>query len=227
MPERVLVTGVLGCLGAWVSRCVLEDGDAVVGYDLGERHEPARARPRRRRRPRRPRHGGHHRPRRRRAAPSTSTRSRGSSTSPRCRCPSSAPTRRSACRSTSPAPSTCSTPSRGGSAGSPTSPTRARPPSTPPTDPSPAPESGGARPGTLYGVSKLADEGIARVYHAEHGRAVDRAAAVRRLRAGPRPGHDLRADDRRCSRPSAASRSTSASPARRSTTTRPTSRGRS
>jgi nucleoside-diphosphate-sugar epimerase len=36
MPERVLVTGVLGCLGAWVARCVLDDGDAVVGYDLGD-----------------------------------------------------------------------------------------------------------------------------------------------------------------------------------------------
>lgn len=36
MAERVLVTGVLGCLGAWVARCVLADGDAVVGYDLGE-----------------------------------------------------------------------------------------------------------------------------------------------------------------------------------------------
>ena len=57
-------------------------------------------------------------------------------------------------------------------------------------DPSPAPESGGIRPGTLYGVSKLADEGMARVYHAELRRAVDRAAAVRRLRAGPRPGND-------------------------------------
>lgn len=30
-----LVTGVLGCLGAWVARCVLADGDDVVGYDLG------------------------------------------------------------------------------------------------------------------------------------------------------------------------------------------------
>ena len=48
MPERVLVTGVLGCLGAWVSRCVLDDGDAVVGYDLGDL-APPRARPRRRR----------------------------------------------------------------------------------------------------------------------------------------------------------------------------------
>ncbi len=36
MPERVLVSGALGCLGAWVSRCVLDDGDSVVGYDLGD-----------------------------------------------------------------------------------------------------------------------------------------------------------------------------------------------
>ena len=36
MSERVLVTGVLGCLGAWVARAVLGDGDDVVGYDLGE-----------------------------------------------------------------------------------------------------------------------------------------------------------------------------------------------
>lgn len=35
MPERVLVTGALGCVGAWVARCVIEDGDAVIGYDLG------------------------------------------------------------------------------------------------------------------------------------------------------------------------------------------------
>jgi nucleoside-diphosphate-sugar epimerase len=35
LAEKVLVTGVLGCLGVWVSHCVLEDGDAVVGFDLG------------------------------------------------------------------------------------------------------------------------------------------------------------------------------------------------
>ena len=40
MSERVLVTGALGCLGAWVARCVLDDGDAVVGYDLGD--DPSR-----------------------------------------------------------------------------------------------------------------------------------------------------------------------------------------
>jgi nucleoside-diphosphate-sugar epimerase len=36
VSERYLVTGVLGCLGAWVARAVLGDGDDVVGYDLGE-----------------------------------------------------------------------------------------------------------------------------------------------------------------------------------------------
>ena len=36
MSERFLVTGVLGCLGAWVARAVLADGGEVVGYDLGE-----------------------------------------------------------------------------------------------------------------------------------------------------------------------------------------------
>jgi len=36
VSERYLVTGVLGCLGAWVARAVLADGGDVVGYDLGE-----------------------------------------------------------------------------------------------------------------------------------------------------------------------------------------------
>ncbi len=36
MPERVFVTGVLGCLGAWVARMALDDGDDVVGYDVGD-----------------------------------------------------------------------------------------------------------------------------------------------------------------------------------------------
>jgi nucleoside-diphosphate-sugar epimerase len=35
MADRYLVTGVLGCVGAWVARAVLEDGHEVVGYDLG------------------------------------------------------------------------------------------------------------------------------------------------------------------------------------------------
>jgi nucleoside-diphosphate-sugar epimerase len=36
VSERFLVTGVLGCLGAWVARAVLDEGAAVVGFDLGE-----------------------------------------------------------------------------------------------------------------------------------------------------------------------------------------------
>ena len=36
LSERVLITGVLGCLGAWAAKAVLEDGDEPVGYDLGD-----------------------------------------------------------------------------------------------------------------------------------------------------------------------------------------------
>ena len=36
LSERVLVTGALGCLGAWAVKTVLEDGDEPVGYDLGD-----------------------------------------------------------------------------------------------------------------------------------------------------------------------------------------------
>ena len=36
LSERVLVTGALGCLGAWAAKAVLEDGDEPVGFDLGE-----------------------------------------------------------------------------------------------------------------------------------------------------------------------------------------------
>jgi UDP-glucuronate 4-epimerase len=35
VAERVLVTGVLGCLGAWVAHAALADGAEVIGYDLG------------------------------------------------------------------------------------------------------------------------------------------------------------------------------------------------
>lgn len=35
MSERYLVTGVLGCLGAWTARMLLADGADVVGLDLG------------------------------------------------------------------------------------------------------------------------------------------------------------------------------------------------
>jgi nucleoside-diphosphate-sugar epimerase len=33
--ERVLVTGALGCVGAWAVKAALDDGDEPVGYDLG------------------------------------------------------------------------------------------------------------------------------------------------------------------------------------------------
>ncbi len=37
MPEsgRTLVTGALGCLGAWTLKALLDDGEEPVGYDLG------------------------------------------------------------------------------------------------------------------------------------------------------------------------------------------------
>ena len=54
--------------------------------------------------------------------------------------------------------------------------------------------SGRHRPTTLYGVSKLADEGMARVYAADAGLASVGLRPLRRLRVGPRPGHDVRAD---------------------------------
>ena len=34
--ERWLVTGALGCIGAWTIRTLLDDGEQVVAYDLGE-----------------------------------------------------------------------------------------------------------------------------------------------------------------------------------------------
>lgn len=35
MPERTLVTGALGCVGAWTIKALLEDGEDPVGYDFG------------------------------------------------------------------------------------------------------------------------------------------------------------------------------------------------
>ena len=34
--ERWLVTGALGCIGAWTIKTLLDDGQEVVGYDLGD-----------------------------------------------------------------------------------------------------------------------------------------------------------------------------------------------
>jgi nucleoside-diphosphate-sugar epimerase len=39
--QRWLVTGALGCIGAWCCRQLVREGHAVVGFDLGEdRHRP-------------------------------------------------------------------------------------------------------------------------------------------------------------------------------------------
>jgi UDP-glucuronate 4-epimerase len=35
LAERTLVTGALGCIGAWTIRALLDDGEEAVGYDLG------------------------------------------------------------------------------------------------------------------------------------------------------------------------------------------------
>ena len=35
MSERFLVTGILGCIGAWTARLLVDEGVPVVGYDLG------------------------------------------------------------------------------------------------------------------------------------------------------------------------------------------------
>ena len=169
MPERVLVTGVLGCLGAWVARCVLDDGDAVVGYDLGDaRHrlelvlgdDAATDRARQ---------GRHHRAGGARARASTSTRSRASIHLAALQVPfvranpplgmhvnvaGTVNVFEAVSRRLDRIPNVVYASSTAVYTAD---------------DPSPAPESGGTRPGTLYGVSKLADEGMARVYHAELG----------------------------------------------------------
>jgi UDP-glucuronate 4-epimerase len=36
MPERFLVTGALGCIGAWILRQLVREGVPAVGYDLGD-----------------------------------------------------------------------------------------------------------------------------------------------------------------------------------------------
>jgi nucleoside-diphosphate-sugar epimerase len=36
LAERWLVTGALGCIGAWTIKTLLDDGEEVVGYDLGD-----------------------------------------------------------------------------------------------------------------------------------------------------------------------------------------------
>ena len=192
MPEadRTLVTGALGCLGAWTLKALLDIGEEPVGFDLGDDDARLRARARRTSARGSTLVAGDVTDRRRSGARSTSTRSRTSSTSPRSRCRSAARSRRSARASTCSARSSSSRRSRRGSTGSPAR-LRELDGRLQPADPSPAPESGGTAPATLYGVFKLANEGTARVYWQDDGVAVDRDPAVRRVRAGPGPGAHL------------------------------------
>src|SRR5918999_5034338 len=36
MPERFLVTGALGCIGAWILRQLVREGIPAAGFDLGD-----------------------------------------------------------------------------------------------------------------------------------------------------------------------------------------------
>jgi nucleoside-diphosphate-sugar epimerase len=169
VSERFLVTGVLGCLGAWVARAVLADGDEVVGYDLGE--DTARLRLVL---------GGEDADR--------VTLVRGDITDLEAleRAIDDHAITRVVHLAALQVPFVRANPPLGmrvnvagtvnvfeavssrldripGVAYASSSAVYSA------SDPSPAPESGGTTPGTLYGVSKLADEGMARVYAADKG----------------------------------------------------------
>src|SRR5512145_3081764 len=168
MSERFLVTGVLGCLGSWVARAVLADGDEVVGYDLGE--DTARLRL----------VLGEEADR--------VSRVRGDVTDLGAleRALDEHEVTRVVHLAALQVPFVRANPPLGmrvnvagtvnvfeavakrldripGVAYATSTAVYSR------SDPSPAPESGGTAPGTLYGVSKLADEGMARVYAADNG----------------------------------------------------------
>lgn len=168
MSERYLVTGALGCLGAWVARTVLDDGDEVVGYDLGE--DTARLRL----------------VLAEDAGRITLVRGDITDLDALERALDEHEITRVVHLAALQVPSVRASPPLGmrvnvagtvnvfeavakrldripcvAYASSTAVYSRA--------DPSPAPESGGTAPGTLYGVSKLADEGMARVYAADVG----------------------------------------------------------
>jgi UDP-glucuronate 4-epimerase len=168
VPERLLVTGVLGCVGSWVARAALEDGGEVVGYDLGS--DTARL-----------------------ALvlgddADRVTLVQGDITDPATleRTLDEHEITRVVHLAALQVPFVKANPPLGmrvNVAGTvnvfeAVSKRLDRIPGVAyassaavygPSDPSPAPESGGAAPATLYGVSKLADEGMARVYAADAG----------------------------------------------------------
>jgi nucleoside-diphosphate-sugar epimerase len=169
LSERVLITGVLGCLGSWAAKAVLEHGDEPVGYDLGDATHRLELilTPAERER---------------------LTLVRGDITDldafartldeheitrvvhlaalqvPFCRADPALGARVNVVGTVNvfeavkerldriPGVAYASSAAVYG-----------------PNDPSPAPESGGIAPGTIYGVYKLANEGTARLYHAESG----------------------------------------------------------
>lgn len=169
MSERVLVTGALGCVGAWAVKAVLDDGDEAVGYDLGEADhrlrlvlsEPERAR---------------------------LTLVRGDITDLDAlgRALDEHGITRVVHLAALQVPFCRADPVRGARVNvvgtvNVFEAVKARLDRIPgvayassaavygPDDPSPAPEAGGASPATLYGVYKLANEGTARLYWAESG----------------------------------------------------------
>lgn len=168
MSERLLVTGVLGCLGAWVARLALERGDDVVGFDLGEDRSrlalvigPGEADVRLARGDiteldtiervldeyaiTRVVHLAALQVPFVRANPSLGMRVNVQGTTNVFEAVARRQGRIPAIVYASSAAVYS------------------------PSDPDPAPEAGGTRPTTLYGISKLADEGLARVYHADTG----------------------------------------------------------
>ncbi len=42
MTDRFLVTGALGCIGAWTCAVLAEEGVEVAGFDLGDDHRRLR-----------------------------------------------------------------------------------------------------------------------------------------------------------------------------------------
>ena len=169
-PRRILVTGVLGCLGAWTAREALADGDEVVGFDLGE--DLARLRL----------VLGDD------AARVTLVRGDITDLDAVERVLDEHEITRVVHLAALQVPFVRANPPLGmrvnvagtvnvleavaaGSTGSRGSPTRARPRSTTPPTPRPRPRRAARAPTTLYGVSKLADEGMARVYAADAGLA--------------------------------------------------------
>ena len=116
MPEagRTLVTGALGCLGAWTLKALLDLGEEPVGFDLGSDDSRLRLVLSEEERARVTLVEGDVTDAAAVGARSTSTGSRTSSTSPRCRCRSAAPIPSAARASTCTAPWSSSRRSRRG-----------------------------------------------------------------------------------------------------------------